>query len=217
MRKTLCLAILSVVLLGTVAQAQTTLQEGTVVAIQGESWGSGFVVGQTPTTWIIATARHCVEDANNGIRETVTVNGRISQVLATSETDDAALVAVPRISIDKCKVWDLGPLPKRGDSITALGNHYRLAKGLVYNDGLMEARGYVIMSNWIQEDETFINVAGPLFPGMSGGPVYDSKGRVIGVISRFPPVRGQMHTGMCLCVPISAIQELLNGEECECH
>ena len=217
MRKTLCLAILSVMLLGTAAQAQTTLQEGKVVAIQGESWGSGFVVDQTPKEWIIATARHVVVDSNDTPLIVLQVEGRVALVLKVSETADVALVMVAKEKGDAWKVWDLGPLPQRGDSITALGNHYRVSNHEVFNDGLMEGRGTVVMPNWITDDGTFINVGAPLYPGMSGGVAYDSKGRAVGVISRFPPVRGQMHTGMCLCVPISAIQELLNGEECECH
>jgi S1-C subfamily serine protease len=128
---------------------------------------TGFVVSATRGR--VLTARHCVADT-----PIVQVDGMDSIVIAT--TDSLALVSIPPMSKPPLEIRSDPPLI--GESVQAFG----------YGWGDMYVLGRHIAA--FSEDELDIALDGPLAPGMSGGPVVDNEGRVVGVnqASTEPPL-----------------------------
>jgi Trypsin-like peptidase domain len=79
------------------------------------------------------------------------------------------------------KTKDLPPvvaatdLPEVGESVTVIGNPERLTNSL--STGVVAGIRDVEGNNWIQ-------ITAPLSPGSSGSPVFDSKGRLIGLATK---------------------------------
>jgi S1-C subfamily serine protease len=139
--------------------------EGSAVA----SSGSGVVIGDG----LVMTNEHVVGDCS---RVTVT-DARVSAevVAADGGTDLAVLEArlegkrsVSLVSVDK---------PRLGQSIVVAG--YPLSSVL---ESLNLTTGTVSSEGGIRGSRTLFQVTAPIQPGNSGGPVFDSGGRMIGVV-----------------------------------
>lgn len=139
---------------------------------QPKSSGTGFVVTRDG---FIATNHHVVEDA---VRVTVLVEGRehVARVVKTDVAYDLAILKIegryrpsPVIASNRVRlgatVATLGfPNP------TLQGSTHKLAKGEI--GGLAG----------IHDDPTRFQISVPVQPGNSGGPLFDMKGNVVGVI-----------------------------------
>lgn len=125
-------------------------------AVDGEQTHvcTGFVVDAARGQAL--TARHCVGNE-------LTVDGQVSEVIKADET--LALVKVPAMRKP--------PLEIRKKSISLGERVWSLGFGY----GKMKVFSRAI-SGWVIKD---VILDGPLAPGMSGGPIVDKDGKVVGV------------------------------------
>lgn len=117
---------------------------------------TGFVVSSSKG-WAI-TARHCVID-----KTPVYVDGQESEIV--KQNGLFTIVRIPPMSKPTLELRDR-ELPI-GERLYAIG--YGFGQLMVFNRGF---------SGWIDKD---IMLDGPLVGGMSGGPIIDQDGRVVGL------------------------------------
>lgn len=164
------------------------------------SGGTGFFVDADGT---IATNHHVIEGAGK-VRVALFDGTELDRVelLTSDEQVDLALLRVdPKQLPTPPIVVELGDSEaiEVGEPVSVIGNPLGLDHTLT--NGIVSARR-------IYEGERFIQMSAPISPGNSGGPVFDSHGRVIGV-SVAHLIGGQ---NLNLAVPISQLQALIAAD-----
>ncbi len=123
---------------------------------------------------ILVTSSHVLSNMHH--MTAVTEDGRriaVERVLAVDTQADVALCLLPAdagLPVLECRE----ELPPRGEPVTAVGS----ALGILN----MVASGN-ISAHWENAGVTWLLFTAPIFPGFSGGPLFDSAGRVTGVIA----------------------------------
>lgn len=199
----------------------TDFPTSSVVAIIGQDgWGSGFVVAQDEQWVYVVTAAHVIA-RNSGIPPldssyarpaceadgpTVAVNGVVGIVLGVDYDADIALIRIARYN-RKYRPLQLATVqPRRGDIAQLFG--YTFVNGV--DDPLACVyTGRIIANNW----EGKLACDGGLYPGLSGGPLVNSRGRVIGVASAVAGAWGHPAFTTNLFVPIRHLREMLKHVE----
>ncbi|MGD2172908.1 MAG: DegQ family serine endoprotease [Gammaproteobacteria bacterium] len=162
--------------------------------------GSGFIITEDG---YVVTNNHVVDHAseikiitNDGTKYDATLKGRDSKT-------DLALV---KIKSDKTF-----PYVKLGDSdharvgewVVAVGNPFGLGGSVTA--GIISARGRDIQSGPFDD---FIQVDAPINKGNSGGPLFDSQGRVIGVNTAiYSPSGGNV--GIAFAIPSNLAKQVV--------
>ncbi len=175
-----------------------------------KSVGSGFIV--TADGYVV-TSNHVVEDAtriqvvlNDGKRLSAAVQGR----------DPKTDLALLKVEVD-------GELPyvafgdsdsaRPGDWVVAIGNPFGL--GGTATTGIISARGRDIHSGPYDD---YLQIDAPINRGNSGGPLFDTSGKVIGVNTAIYSPNGG-NVGIGFAVPAaqakSVIQQLITRGEVE--
>lgn len=159
-----------------------TATSGSGIAAAGSSWsGTGFALNNG----YIATNYHVIENAN-----TITVQGvrgnanekYSASVIATDKVNDLAL-----IQIKDSRFSGFGQIPYRvktstsdvGEDIfvlgypliTTMGNEIKLTTGVISSK-----TGYM-------SDVALYQISAPIQPGNSGGPLFDNRGNLIGIVN----------------------------------
>jgi serine protease Do len=153
--------------------------------------GSGFIIDPDG---LVVTNYHVIENAeeievvfDNGTRVPATLRGTDSKTdLALLEVEvDYALPYVVFGNSDEAEV---------GDWVIAIGNPFGL--GGSTTSGIISARGRDINSGPLDD---FIQIDAPINRGNSGGPLFNTKGEVIGVNSAiFSPNGGSVGIGFAI-------------------
>lgn len=147
-----------------------------VLVEQGASVCAGALVAADR----VLTAWHCVAGAG-AARVTLRDGGRTrGRLVGAQRSDDVALLALDD-AVDAAAL-PLGPGPVQGQEVRAWGHPYGASAPGGYLEGTLR---------WSRMD-TVVSAVGtralqldsPLAPGMSGGPVVDGDGRLVGVVSR---------------------------------
>lgn len=167
--------------------------------IKGErNLGTAFFIS---STGYAVTCRHVIEDGNG---HTAVLNDNTEYpigVIATSDRYDLALILV--LSSKKStplSVRDVSSLALN-ERVYAIGSsieqQYTVTNGIF--TGLRERK---------DTGDRAIQFSAPINPGSSGGPVIDSKGRVIGAISwKIVSKKGMPVTGAGFAIPSSYVIE----------
>jgi serine protease Do len=154
--------------------------------------GTGFVVADG----LIATNLHVIGE---GRRITVQLaNGRRHEVTSVHASDRALDLALIRIEAQNLTPLELGDSDslKDGQPIVALGNPHGLAHSVV--SGVVSGRRAI-------DGRPMIQIAIPIEPGNSGGPLLDLYGRVHGLLT----MKSLVTANLGFAVPINALKPLL--------
>lgn len=156
--------------------------------------GAGFVVG---AEGLIATSLHVIGESRPAWVELA--NGRRFEVAGIHAWDRKLDLAVIRIA-----ATNLPPLPlgdsdrlKQGAPVVAMGNP--LGLDLTFVSGLVSARREF-------DGQPAIQVAMPIEPGNSGGPLLDAEGRVVGIVN----MKSLLAPNLGFATPVNALKSLLD-------
>jgi serine protease Do len=163
--------------------------------VQGQ--GSGFIVD--PAGYIV-TNHHVVEGAKEITVSLADGSKHKAQVKGSDEKTD---IAVLKIETGK-------PLPhvefgnsddtRIGDWVLAVGNPFGL--GGTVTAGIVSARGRDIQSGPYDD---YLQVDAPINRGNSGGPLFDTTGRVVGINTAiFSPSGGNVGIGFAIPASVAA-------------
>jgi S1-C subfamily serine protease len=142
----------------------------------GNSFGAGILLSADSAGYLIATARHVIDSGGHSDEQHALVAARsgvwsAASVVARHQQLDLLLIWLPRkqgsglfeMPIDSGK--DVGD----GDPIYVIGHpqglRYTLSTGIVG-----------------RSDKTIFQISAPVSPGNSGGPMFDDKGRLAGIV-----------------------------------
>ncbi len=156
--------------------------------------GAGFVIS---TDGLIATSLHVIGEARP-IRVQF-ANGRraeVTEVHATDRKFDLAILRIAATNLHALRLGDSDSL-KQGASVIALGNPLGLEHSVV--QGVVSARREV-------EGIDMIQLAIPIEPGNSGGPLLDLKGRVHGILT----LKSALTPNLGFAMPANLLKSLLN-------
>jgi S1-C subfamily serine protease len=143
-----------------------------ITALNGETalgHGSGFFVRQDG---LLVTNRHVIEGAT-ALRVQLASGEIYDRVLFVSEDErrDIVVLRIPGVGLTPLKIADDREI-QVGDPVYVVGNPLGLEG--TFSDGLVSARRTL-------DGVVLIQITAPISPGSSGGPVLDTRGRVIGV------------------------------------
>ena len=167
---------------------------------QGGGLGSGFIVD---ASGLVVTNNHVVGNATN-----VTVqlsDGREfpGRVLGRDPQTDIAVVRIeaPGTAF-KAISWGDSDRTRVGDSVFAVGSPFGL--GNTVTSGIVSARGREIGAGPYDD---FLQVDAAINSGNSGGPLFDARGRVVGVNTAiFSPSGGNV--GIGFAIPAHMVQRV---------
>ena len=140
---------------------------------RGAAVGSGFIIG---ADGYVVTNNHVIE---NAIEVQVVLNDeqRIKgTIIGKDPKTDLALIKIEPIGELKPVKWGNSKSARIGDWVVAIGNP--LGLGGTVTAGIISARGRNLRSGPYDD---FIQTDAPINRGNSGGPLFDIRGRVIGV------------------------------------
>ncbi|MCX6887740.1 MAG: serine protease, partial [Verrucomicrobia bacterium] len=151
-------------------------------ASSGGSFGAGVLVAAGCGGYVIATARHVIDGENwkssTKLQRQVTIRSAegdvaTGAVLGRHKDLDLALLWVKRGTngVDFCQVVKRSADVVVGEPVFAFGH----PGGLLFSftSGLVSGK----------RDGRQIQISVPISPGSSGGPLYDSRGRLLGIVS----------------------------------
>ncbi|MEA1935355.1 MAG: Do family serine endopeptidase, partial [Thermodesulfobacteriota bacterium] len=167
-------------------------------AFKQKSLGSGFIISKDG---YIFTNNHVVEKADKIKVKLSDGKEYDAKVIGKDAKTDIALIKIkPSNSLPVVEFGDSDKL-RVGDWVIAIGNPF----GLEYTvtAGIVSAKGRVIGSG---PYDNFIQTDASINPGNSGGPLFDLKGKVVGINTAII-TRGQ---GIGFAIPIKMAKGILS-------
>ena len=142
--------------------------------------GTGFAL----TNNYIVTNYHVIEDAKSisiqGINGNFN-NKYVANVVATDKVNDLAILKVNGVNIASTSIpYSVKTIMSEvGEDIFVLG--YPLTSTM--GEEIKLTTGVISSKSGFQGDVSLYQISAPIQPGNSGGPLFDSKGNVIGIVS----------------------------------
>ena len=184
---------------------------GQTFSQQGESGGSGIVVGESEEELLLVTNYHVVEGADELTVTFIDGSEAKASIKGTDSDMDLAVIAIPldtltdetRNSIAIATLGNSDTL-KLGEPVIAIGN--ALGYGQSVTNGIVSALDREIM---LEDGSTnkFIQTNAAINHGNSGGALLNVKGEVIGINSN--KLSGNSVEGMGYAIPISAASPII--------
>jgi S1-C subfamily serine protease len=179
-------------------------RSGLLVEVQAEGAGSGAIID---TKGHILTNNHVVQSA-----KTITVtlyngNEYEATVIGSDPLNDLAVIRIdaPQDELHPVVLGDSRHL-KVGMRVYALGNPFGLERTLT--TGIISSlnRSLQIHGSWTIK--SIIQIDAAINPGSSGGPLLDSRGRLIGINTAIATTSGQS-AGVGFAIPVSLIARVV--------
>jgi serine protease Do len=169
-----------------------------VITMQGrdgqqQGLGTGFVIS---ADGLIATNLHVIGEARP-IR-VQTADGKELPVSAVHASDRALDLAIVKVEADNLSALPLADssAAKAGQSVVAIGNPHGLKHSIVHG---------VISGTREIDSRKMLQLAIPVEPGNSGGPVVDMAGRVVGIMT----LKAQLTENLGFAIESNALKPLL--------
>ena len=197
MKRTILIAVILATVVATGCGVAPERYQGIlpVQSISGDIGGTGFVFYRTVDYYFIGTAAHVVTDIEN-----VVVGDMPGVVVARDPASDVAILRVSTAGHDY-RIYKFGEAVMEG-AVRAVG--YSWSDCLACPPSLMVYHGRVTCLNFSQD----ITANTGCYPGLSGGPLLDESGRVVGITSRAAMARGHPLEMTSIFVPVARLQEL---------
>ncbi len=157
-----------------------------------EGTGTGFVVGEG----LIATSLHVIGEGRAiTIRLADGKQYDVTEIHAWDRKQDLAVLRIDAKGLKPIPLGDSAEL-KQGSTLIAFGNPLGFAGSVV--QGILSARRELELGEMLQ-------LAIPVEPGNSGGPVIDIEGRVQGIMT----LKSTVTQNLGFAMPVNAIKPLL--------
>ena len=157
--------------------------------------GTGFVVD---SAGLIATNLHVIGEARPiTVRFADGASHRVTAVHATDRASDLALLKIDAAGLDPLPLGNAGEL-RDGAEVIALGHPQGFEHSVV--SGVLSGRREL-------EGKELLQLAIPVEPGNSGGPVLDRDGKVVGVLT----MRSAASNNLGFAMPIDALASLIEN------
>lgn len=144
--------------------------------------GSGFFISEDG---YILTNYHVVEKAaKNGLNVTVSTHDAsvyVGKIVGTEEDEDLAVIKIEQDGIEPVVFGDSDSM-NVGDSVYAVGNPYGMLE-FTMTTGHISALNRQIAAEETETALRMFQIDAAVYSGNSGGPVYDTRGRVVGVVT----------------------------------
>jgi len=138
-----------------------------------EAMGSGFIVDESG---VVLTNNHVIDGASSVRVKLSDGSIRQARVLGRDEKTDLAVLRIEGGGSFKPVQWGNSDAVRVGENVFAMGSPFGL--GNTVTSGIVSARGREIGAGPYDD---FLQVDAAINSGNSGGPLFDSSGRVIGV------------------------------------
>lgn len=175
--------------------------------VQGSGIGSGFVISEDG---YIATAEHVIR---GGERISVILyDGEeySAQVIGGNELTDLALLKIDAKDLRSVKMGDSSELVA-GERVVAIGTPASLDFAGSVCSGEISFPNRIVKvygsDGVLQKKMTLIQTDAPVNPGNSGCPLFDSEGKVIGIVTM---KLGQNFSGVGFAIPVNEALGILN-------
>jgi S1-C subfamily serine protease len=189
----------------TVSAIYAAASAGVVQVRAGGSSGTGFVIDADGT---IVTNAHVVEGASDARVRFGHDDLAAARIVGVDQSTDLAVLRVDPSEVDTLHPLVLADSDavRVGDLAVAIG--YPLGLDRTATAGIVSGLGRDIRApNGFTIDKV-IQTDAPLNPGNSGGPLLDSRGRVIGVNSQVA-AGAQGNSGLGFAVPSNTVREIV--------
>lgn len=178
---------------------------------ESQGSGSGFIVGMNDTELLIATNNHVIDSATKIEITFIDENVLEATIKGTDSIADLAIIAVPldTISADTLSAIRIATLGdseavRLGEMAIAIGN--ALGYGQSVTVGYISAKDRTVTVDG--NEMILLQTDAAINGGNSGGPLFNTKGEVIGINSvKYADTSVE---GMCFAIPISRAIPILN-------
>ena len=152
--------------------------------------GTGFVVSANGH---IVTNQHVIDGCVGDIRGNLTGEASMGlRVVSSDANNDLALLQAPSTTAfkDFARIRDRSI--RSGDSVVVIGFPFH---GLLTSDFTVTT-GIASSLSGMRNDTRFLQISAPVQPGNSGGPLFDTTGQIVGVVTaKIPALRIAVATG----------------------
>jgi S1-C subfamily serine protease len=174
--------------------------------------------GKTGTGFAISPSGHIVTN-NHVISGCGEIHGNLLgeapvtlRVVSSDKSNDLALLQGPAASFKEfARIRDHSI--RSGDSVVAIGFPYH---GLLTSDFTVTT-GIVSSLSGMLNDSRFLQITAPVQPGNSGGPLLDTSGQIVGVVSskldaiKFASVTGNIPENINFAIKTGALRDFLDN------
>ncbi|MEM7313646.1 MAG: trypsin-like peptidase domain-containing protein [Planctomycetota bacterium] len=168
--------------------------------------GSGFVIDRNGH---ILTNHHVIEDARSARVTLYNGQSYSAELVGTDPPNDMAVLKIdaPQELLNPIQLGDSGRL-RVGQKVYAIGNPFGLERTLTV--GVLSSQNRTLPSKSGRTMKSILQIDAALNRGNSGGPLFDSRGRLIGMNTAIasPSGRGE-NTGIGFAIPVSTLRRVV--------
>ncbi|MGW1426162.1 S1C family serine protease [Bradyrhizobium manausense] len=179
-------------------------------AKSSSGFGTGFVVSASGH---IVTNNHVIDGCSELKGNLTGESAMVLRVVSADANNDLALLQAPSTATfkDFARIRDR-PI-RSGDSVVAIGFPFH---GLLTSDFTVTT-GIVSSLSGMRNDSRFLQISAPVQPGNSGGPLFDTTGQVVGVVTgkldglRVAAATGSIPENINFAIKTGALRDFLDN------